>query len=112
MILAGKVLEKYYLAIILSLPMKDITFLAELQNHNLLSDNTKADLQSLSTNREMASYYVETVIKPELSQGTHFNLNNLLMVMMESTYDSVKEIASVVHSELTEKKGDSSLSKL
>ena len=95
------VFEKYYQAIISSLPMKDVTFLAKLQEHRVLSDHTKTVLQSLSASKEMASYLVDNAIKPELSEGITNTFDQLLRVMEGSSFDNVSKLGTVVNKELT-----------
>jgi len=97
---AVKVFEKYYQAIISSLPMRDPTFLTELQKHTLLSDHNKSVLETLKTSREMASYFVDNIIKPDLGKGVHTSFDELLATMLENSHDHVKELATVVKSEL------------
>ncbi|XP_065891738.1 uncharacterized protein [Dysidea avara] len=98
------VFEKYYQAIISSLPMKDVTFLAKLQEHRVLSDHTKTVLQSLSASIEMASYLVDNAIKPELSEGITDTFDQLLRVMEGSSFDNVCKLGTVVNKELTASK--------
>ncbi|XP_065891776.1 uncharacterized protein [Dysidea avara] len=93
--------EKYYQAIISSLPMKDVTFLAELQRRYLLFDHIRTVLQSLSTSKEMASYLVDNVIKPGLNNDIMNTFDKLLLVMEGSSFDNVSKLGTVVNKELT-----------
>ena len=95
------VFEKYYQAIISSLPMKDVTFLAELQRRYLLFDHIRTVLQSLSTSKEMASYLVDNVIKPGLNNDIMNTFDKLLLVMEGSSFDNVSKLGTVVNKELT-----------
>jgi len=95
-----EVLEKFYQAIISFLPMRDRGFIATLQKENLLPYHTQSSLQSMSTSKEMASYFLDNIIKPELMKGVLSSYYKLLTVMMESSNDNLKVLATVIKSEL------------
>ena len=107
--LITRVFEKYYKAIVSSLPMKNKTFLAELKIQSLLSDHTESALQSFNTSKEMALYFVDNVIKSDLREGINSSFDKLLSVMLECSRNHVKELATGILSELPVERNKTSL---
>ena len=59
---AKKALTKFYAKIIEVLPMNNL--LSDLRANKLLPDNHKTKVESLSTQKEKAKYFIDEVIKP------------------------------------------------
>jgi len=97
---AAEIFEHYYQALVSSLPMRDVSFIDKLQKHKLLPGHIKAIVSSLNISREKASHFLDNVIKPELTSKIHTCFDELLIVMMESDYDNMKELAWEVRSQL------------
>ena len=96
---ALELLEHYNQALIFSLPIKDRNFIEDLTKHDLLTGSFKANLEALSMNRERVSYFLDNAIKARLIVGDKTCFVNLLTVMNNSKYDSVKDLAKQIESE-------------
>jgi len=97
---AVELFEHYYTALVFSLPVKDENFVEELFERILLTEDVKSSLQSLAVCSERASYFLDSVIKPELAVGNIGKFVKLLTVMKSSNYDNVKELAEKIEKEL------------
>ena len=98
---AAEVFEHYSQGIMYSLPMNNVSFMVELQKHDLLPVHIYDELKLLNKSTEKASYFLDNVIKAELlKDNVHTSLNELLTVMMESGYDNMKELATKVKSKI------------
>ena len=91
--------EYYYQALMFSLPMKDHNFMEDLFKHDLLTGGFKAKLEALSVNKERATCLLDNVIKAGLAVGDKTCFVNLLIVMNNSKYDNVKDLAKQIESE-------------
>lgn len=91
--------ERYYTALVYSLPMQDAEFLDDLCNHGLISEQFKHELKSLSQRNERASYFLDHKIKPGLASGDNSNFITLFAVMKNSNHDNVKELAEQIKTE-------------
>ena len=91
---AKKALTKFYAKIIEVLPINDL--LSDLHANKLLPDNHKAKVESLSTQREKAKYFLDEVIKPGLSVGYIEQFNKMIAVMKSSDDSTVKHLAKQI----------------
>ena len=89
----SELFEKHYQAFVATLPMKSVSFLAQLEEHSLLPTDIMDMLDSMKTSAERASYFLDTMIKPEISDSSNEGFNMLLRVMRKSNYDHVKDLA-------------------
>ena len=90
--------DNYYQELIHSLPMNDETFLTDLREHCLLSDDINTQMESMTVS-ERASYFLDSVIKPTLHNNNVLNFHTLLNVMRESKLGNVKELSIKIKSE-------------
>ena len=91
----SNVLEKYYQALVSYLPMKDAVFAYKLGTKNLLPEGIIDTLATLDTSKEQASYFLDNTIKQKINED-HTPFDRLLIVMEESKYNSVKELAAKI----------------
>ena len=85
------------------LPMNNETFITELRNHNLLSEDISRKMGSMTSAVERASYFLDNVIKSELHNNNVLNFNKLLKIMKESKLDNniIQELSITIKSELS-----------
>ena len=88
----------FYAKLTETLPMN---LLAELYANGLLPGNLKTAVESLSTNKEKAHYFLDRVIKPSLNIG-YIGQFNKMITFMESSDDPVvnylaKQIQECAH---------------
>ena len=99
----NEVFKQFYYKLVVTLPMNDITFTAQLVSCNLLPGNLSKQVNSLATSSDKAAYFLDCVIKPAVTIGADRSFNELLNVMDDSEYCNVKELAQQIRSKL--KKG-------
>ena len=80
--------------------MENKVFLAELRKHGLLPEDINTKIGSLTKSLERASYFLDSVIKPELCNNNVLNLHKLLNIMKESELGNVKELTFIIKSKL------------
>ena len=90
--------DNHYQELIHLLPMNNETFLTELREHYLLSDDMNTKMESLTAS-ERASYFLVSVIKPELQDNNVLNFHKLLNIMRKSKLEKVKELSIKIKSE-------------
>ena len=95
---ATELYNHYYMALVYSLPIKDVDFMDELLKHDLLPGGVKSKLESLTVNYERSTYFLDNVIKPGLAVGS---FDSLLTVMKCNKHDTVKDLAMKIETELT-----------
>ena len=88
----SEVFERYYQALVSTLPMKDDNFTSKLRKRNLLAGGIIDSLATLGTSKERASYFLDYVIKQKIDED-HLPFDKLLGVMEESNFQHVKELA-------------------
>jgi len=98
----SELFEKYYQALVETLPMKAVSFLAQLEEHSLLPTDIMDTLDSLKASAERASYFLDTIIKPGICDNNNERFNMLLRVMRKSNYDHVRDLAIRIKPELFE----------
>ena len=92
--------EQYHPILVYLLPVKDTDFIDKLLEHDLLSEDVKSKLESLTVPYERSSYLLNNVIKPGLVVGNNRCFVNLLSVMKCSKHDLVKDLAIKIEKEL------------
>ena len=91
-------LNYYYHILASSLPMDDSSFIAELSNHNLLPGNVTALLESLSTSKEKASYFLNNIIKAQLEDNDNTYFCKLLAVIAKTGRSNLTNLAAMIFS--------------
>ena len=107
-----KIFQKHYVELVRRLPMDDVTFIGELFKSELLPNDLKAKLKSLSTPRDKAAKFLDDVIEPgvqaEYDSGETSNqFTTLLSVMRTSGNDNVEKLAETIMAELNHKSSSS-----
>ena len=74
--------KKFYKKLIEALPMNDL--ITDFCAHKLLPANHKAIMESLSTQREKAQYFLDEVIEPGLRIGYIGQFSKMIDVMESS----------------------------
>ena len=92
--------EQYHPILVYLLPVKDTDFIDKLLEHELLSEDVKSKLESLTVPYEGSSYLLDNVIKPGLAVGNSRCFVSLLTVMKCSKHDHVKNLAIKIEKEL------------
>ena len=91
---AKKAFTKFYAKLTEALPMNDL--LADLYTKRLLPGNHKAKVESLSTQKEKAQYFLDEVIKRGLNIGYTLQFNGMITVMESSDDPVVKYLAKEI----------------
>ena len=97
---ATELFDHYYTTLVYLLPIKDDDFMDELLKHGLLPGDVKSKLESLTVNYERSSYFLDSVIKPDLAVGSSRCFVSLLNVMKSNKHDNVKDLAEKIENEL------------
>ena len=95
-----KVLKDFNVKLITSLPMKDVVFLATLNQKGLFSGNIKAELKAKSTSTEAADYFLDHKIEKDLANGNNDSFLQLLSAMEEYN-TSLKPLVTEINQVLT-----------
>ena len=90
------VFKEFYSKLVKTLPMNDAIFIAELYSHDLLSNDLKAHIESLTTEGRKAMYFLDHVIKPSVTSDIGSSFDKLLNVIEDSEYQGVKELAEQI----------------
>ena len=98
---ATELFEHYYVGLVFSLPIKDADFMDELLKNDLLPEDVKSKVESLTVYSETSSYFLDNVIKPGLAVGNSRCFVSLLTVMKCNKHDNVKDLATKIEKELT-----------
>jgi len=99
--LSTEVYKQFYAKLVKTLPMNDVTFIAELYSRGLLPSYARDEVNSQATEAKKAVYFLDHVIEPSLAI-TFDSFNKLLKVMEDSEYDCVKELAKLIVTTLME----------
>ena len=102
------VFQQFYSKLVKTLPMNDVVFTAELYSRDLFPDDLKEHVESLTTSAKKASYFLDHVIKPSVISGVGSSFDELLHVMEDSEYQSVKDLAKLVRNSLRKQPADNS----
>ena len=78
---------------LLQLPMQDATFIAKLSASNLLPGDTRSKIEGQSTPIDKASVILKTIIEPSIEISDTESFDKLLLVMDDSGYDHIKNLA-------------------
>ena len=98
----SEVFKKFYHKLVVTLPMNDVTFTAQLVSHDLLPGNLSDQVKSLATSSDKAAHFLDCVIKPAVTIGVDRSFNELLTIMEDSDYRTVKDLALQIRSKLKE----------
>ena len=85
---------------LLTLPMDDSIFIAQLTTNGLLPGDTGRSIEAKSTPADKASYFLNHITKPSLDIGNVNSFNILLSVMEQCEYNHVKELALEIKSSI------------
>ena len=98
----SKVFKDFYSKLVETLPMKDALFIAKLYSCDLLPDDIKEHVHSVSlpTKADKATYFLDHVIKPSVTTGVGNSFDQLLNVMENSEHQGVKELAKLIRTSL------------
>ena len=96
----SKVFKDFYAKLVKTLPMDDAVFIAELVSADLLPCNAKNQVKSMSTRADKATHLLDHVIEPSVKTGVGRSFDNLIKVMEDSEYDSVKQVAGMIRCRL------------
>jgi len=97
---ALQVFQDNYEALVTSLPMDDVIFIAKIHSRRLLPGDIKAKLKKLDTPAEKATEFLDQMIEPFLKNDDVTPLKKLLTVMEDSGNDSLKKLAKTIRSVL------------
>ena len=92
----SEVFKEFYSKLVKTLPVNDAIFMAELYSCDLLSDDLKEHIESLTTKGRKATCFLDDVIKPSVISDIGSSFDKLLNVMEDSEYQSVKELAEQI----------------
>ena len=90
----------YYTILVYVLPMKDATFMDELSKYDLLPEDIKAKLESLTERNQRALCFLDSVITPGLANGNSGCFVSLLAVMKSCKHKNVEELGIEIENEL------------
>ena len=97
----NEVFQDYYQALMFSLPMTNAKFLDDLYKHISIHENFKSNLESLTARKERTSYFLDHIMKPQISVDDNTSFVKLLNVMKKCNYDNVKDLAEQIEAECT-----------
>jgi len=92
----SEVFRDFYAKLVKTLPMDDAVFIAELFSANLLPDDVKDRVQSMSTQADKTIYLLDHMIQPSVMSGVGRSFDDLIKVMENSEYNGVKELAKLI----------------
>ena len=95
-----KIFQQFYSKLVKALPMDDAVFTAELYSRRLFPDDLKEHAESLPTSAKKASYFLDHVIKPSVTSGVGSRFDELLNVMKDSDYETVRELGKLIKNSL------------
>ena len=95
-----KILKDFNVKLVISLPMKDVVFLATLNQKGFFSGGLKAEVKAKSTATEAADYFLDNKIEKDLING---NSNSFLQLLsaMEKYDSSLESLATEIKQALT-----------
>ena len=83
---------------LLHLPMQDATFIAKLSASNLLPGDTRSKIEGQSATIDKASVFLKTIIDPSIEIGDTESFDKLLLVMDDSGYNHIENLAVKIRS--------------
>jgi len=90
-----RILRDFNVKLVTSLPMKDVVFLATLNQKGLFSGDLKAGVKAKPTATEAADYFLDNKIEKDLINGNTNSFLQLLSAMEE--YSSLKPLVTEIH---------------
>ena len=91
---AERAFTKFYAKLAKVLPINDLA--ADFYANGLLPGDHKAKVESLSTRKEKAQYFLDEVIRPGLSAGYSVQFNKMINIMKSSDDRVVKRLAKQI----------------
>ena len=100
--MCSEVFKEFYSKLVETLPMNDVTFVATLYSHDLLSREFKNQLNCSSnkTSAVKATMFLDNVIEASVTTGVGSSFDQLLNVMEDSDHQGVKELAKLIRTSL------------
>ena len=95
-----KVLKDFNVKLVTSLPMKDVVFLATLNQNGLFFGDLKAELKAKSTAPQAAGYFLDNKIEKDLINGNNNSFLQLLSAMEEYN-SSLKTLVTEINQVLS-----------
>ena len=89
-----QLIERFYDALVCTLPFKDTKFIARLKTAGLFHGDLKEKLESMPTSAERASYFLDFGIKKN-----YLNFSKLLEVMEKFDYEPAQDLARKIKGE-------------
>ena len=99
----SEVFKEFYSKLVKTLPLCDAVFVAELYSYDLLPDDIKELVELQPTLAHKAMYFLDHVIKPNVTSDDGSSFDKLLNVMEDSEYQGVKELAEQIRSAIQKK---------
>jgi len=99
----SEVFKHFYVKLVRMLPMNDAIFMAKLFSAKLLPGDVKYQVESMSTQADKATHFLDRVIQPSVTSGVGRHFYDLIKVMEDSEYNGVKELAKLIRNELRER---------
>ena len=82
---------------LLNLPMKDVMFMAALNQASLFPGDSRANVNAQKTSAEAAQYFLDDVINRAWEDdNTNPQLDKLLTVMAECDFSAMQSLASSI----------------
>ena len=97
---AIEVFKKFYVELVKILPMDDVIFIANLYANDLLPFSHKEQIQSMPTEPQKATVFLDHVIQPSLVIGDNSKFIKLLSIMEESNFVVLEAVADHIRSQL------------
>ena len=101
----SEVFKQFYNELVDTLPMDDSGFMAKLFKHNLLPGDLKEQIGKKQTARDKATHFLDNSIKPNMHYGNSDSFSQLLDVMKESEYDTLKMLVEKIKIALSSSPG-------
>ena len=92
--------DNYVEKLMKCLPMDDTHFIIKLSTQKLLPGNTQNKIETLSTQADKASYFLNHIIKPALEISETCTFHKLLSVMEDCGYVYVENLSHKIKSEI------------
>lgn len=86
--------------------MDDALFIAELFSANLLPGDMKDQVKAMSTQADKATHFLDHVILPSVKNDIGSSFDDLIKVMEDGEYNSVKELAKQIRFSLGNRPGN------
>ena len=95
-----KAYDNHIKKLVKCLPMVDTHFITTLSAEKLLPGDTKDKIETLSTQADKASYFLNHVINPALEIDDISDFEKLLTIMQNCGYNHVQKLANTIKLEI------------